>query len=54
MPMDGQPVGRTFAWALGDIGPGDETSFVVECMRDAATYRIEVNSFDFVSGNQLP
>ena len=51
---DGQPVGRTFAWALGDIRPGDETSFVVACMRDAVTYRIKVNSFDLVSEGQVP
>ena len=44
-----QPVGRTFAWALGDIGPGGETSFVVESMPGAATYRITVDSFDVVS-----
>jgi len=46
---DGQPVGRTFGWALGDIGPGGETSFVVESIRGAATYRIAVDSFDTVS-----
>jgi hypothetical protein len=23
-----RPVGRTFAWALGDIAPGEDTSFV--------------------------
>jgi len=51
---DGQPVGRTFAWALGDIRPGDETSFVVACMRDAVTHRIKVNSFDLVSEGQVP
>jgi len=51
---DGQPVGRTFAWALGDIRPGDETSFVVECMRDAVTYRIKVDAFDLVSEGELP
>ncbi len=47
----GQPVGRTFAWAFGDIGPGGETSFVVEGMRGAVTYRIAVDSFDLVSSD---
>jgi hypothetical protein len=46
---DGQPVGRTFAWALGDVGPGGETSFVVQGMPGAETYRIAVESFDVVS-----
>ena len=51
---DGQPVGRTFAWALGDIGPGGETSFVVEGVRGAVTYRIAVDSFDVVSRGETP
>ncbi len=54
LDADGQPVGRTFAWALGDITPGGETSFVVDGMRGAATYRIAVESFDIVSGAQAP
>jgi hypothetical protein len=51
---DGQPVGQTFAWALGDIDPGGETSFVAEGMRGAETYRISVHSFDVVSGGRSP
>jgi hypothetical protein len=54
LDADGQPVGRTFAWALGDIGAGGETSFVVEGLPGAATYRIAVHSFDVVSGDTLP
>lgn len=54
LDADGQPVGRTFAWALGDIVAGGETSFVVEGMRGAVTYRISVHSFDVVSGGTLP
>ena len=49
LDADGQPVGRTFGWALGDIVPGGETSFVVEGMHGAVTYRIAVSSFDVVS-----
>ena len=52
LSADGQPVGRTFAWALGDIGPGGETSFLVEGVSGAVTYRIAVDSFDVVSGGQ--
>jgi hypothetical protein len=50
----GQPVGRTFAWAFGDIGPGGDTSFVVEGMHGAVTYRIAVDSFDVVSRGETP
>jgi hypothetical protein len=50
----GQPVGQTFAWAFGDIGPGGETSFLVEGMRGAVTYRIAVDSFDVVSRGEMP
>ncbi len=51
LDADGRPVGRTFAWALGDIGPGGETSFVVEGMHGAVTYPIAVDSFDLVSAD---
>ena len=51
---DGQPVGRAFAWALGDIGPGGDTSFIVEGMHGAVTYRIAVDSFDVVSKGETP
>jgi hypothetical protein len=46
---DGEPVGRMFAWALGDINPGAETSFVAESMPGAVSYRIAIDSFDLVS-----
>jgi hypothetical protein len=36
-------------WALGDIDPGSESSFVAEAMPGAVTYRITVISFDIVS-----
>ena len=49
LDADGQLVGRTFAWALGDIAAGGETSFVFEGMRGAVTYRMAVYSFDVVS-----
>lgn len=49
-----QPVGLRFAWALGDIGPGGDTSFVVEAMPAAVHYRITVSSFDVVSVNSAP
>jgi len=50
--LDGnsRPVGQAFAWAIGDIVPGGETSFVVETIPGAVTYRIHVHSFDVVSG----
>ena len=47
---DDRLVGRTFAWAIGDIVPGGETSFVVETIPGAVTYRIRVHAFDVVSG----
>src|SRR6267142_3103513 len=46
----GRPVGRTFAWALGDIAPGGDSSFVTEAVPGAVTYRITVVSYDVVSG----
>jgi hypothetical protein len=36
-------------WALGDIDPGGESSFVTEAMPGAVTYRITVIAFDIVS-----
>jgi hypothetical protein len=44
-------VGRTFPWAVGDIEPGGETSFVFDGMPDAISYRIVVVSYDVVSGS---
>ena len=43
-------VGRTFAWAFGDVAPGGETSFAFEAMPEALSYRISVVSYDIVSG----
>lgn len=45
----GRPVGETFAWVFGDIGPGDRGYFAVGVIRGASTYRITVASFDAVS-----
>ena len=45
-----QAVGRTFAWAFGDIVPGGETSFVFDAMPGAVSYRVAVVSYDVVSG----
>jgi len=46
---DKRLVGRRVVWALGDIEPGGESSFVTEAMAGAVTYRITVTSFDLVS-----
>src|SRR5438445_12887471 len=43
-------VGRTYAWALGDIAPGEDTSFFTEGVPGAVTYQITVISYDVVSG----
>jgi hypothetical protein len=45
-----RPVGRTYAWALGDIAPGEDTCFVIEAVPGAVTYQITVVSYDVVSG----
>ena len=42
-------VGETFTWAIGDIPPSGETSFVSESVPGAVTYRITVVSYDIVS-----
>src|SRR4051812_8977883 len=42
----GRSVGRTSAWALGDIVAGGDTAFVVDGLPGAVTYRIAVQSFD--------
>jgi len=46
---DERSAGRRVVWALGDIEPGGESSFVTEAMDGAVTYRITVTSFDLVS-----
>jgi hypothetical protein len=50
----GREVGRKFGWAIGDIVPGGETSFVVESIPGAESYRVRVHSFDIVSGPAHP
>jgi hypothetical protein len=54
LSADGHPVGNAFAWALGDVVPGGETSFVVYGMPGAVTYRIGVVSYDVVSSTEAP
>jgi hypothetical protein len=54
LDAEGHVVGRRFAWALGDIVPGGESSFVVDTVGGAAGYRITVVSFAVVSVIQAP
>ena len=49
LSADQHSVGHRLVWALGDIEPGRESSFVTEAMPGAVTYRITVVSFDIVS-----
>jgi hypothetical protein len=44
-----QPVGLAFAWAVGDIEPGGDTSFVFDAIPNAVNYRFAVVSYDVVS-----
>ena len=46
---DDRPVGQRSAWALGDIPPGGESTFVVERVPGAVSYRIGIQSFHVVS-----
>jgi len=46
---DKRSVGRRVVWALGDIESGRQSSFVIEAMPGAVTYRISVSAFDVVS-----
>jgi hypothetical protein len=46
---DRQAVGWTFAWAVGDLVPGGETSFVFDALPGAVSYRFAVVSYDVVS-----
>ena len=50
----GRSVGRRFTWAIGDLAPGGETSFVFEPIPGAVSYTIMVDSFDVVSATQAP
>jgi hypothetical protein len=54
LDADSRPVGQKLAWALGDIVPGGETSFVAESVPGAVSYRIAVHSFSLVSVGQAP
>jgi hypothetical protein len=51
---DGRPVGERVAWALGDIVPAGDSTFVVESVPGAVSYRIAVVSFTVVSVVQAP
>src|SRR5207249_4175112 len=42
LTADDRSVGRRVVWALGDIESGGESSFVIEAMDGAVTYRITV------------
>jgi hypothetical protein len=50
----GRIAGRAFVWAIGDIEPRGETSFVFESMAHAVGYRIAVVSYDVVSAPAAP
>jgi len=54
MDGGGRLVGRRVAWALGDINPGGDSSFVVETVPGAVTYRMSVVSYDVVSVVEAP
>lgn len=45
LSADEHSVGRRVVWALGDIEPGGESSFVTEAMPGAVTYR-SITAFD--------
>jgi len=49
LSADNRQVGQRVVWALGDIAPNGETSFVAETIPGAVNYRITVVSFDLVS-----
>jgi hypothetical protein len=46
---NGQLMARRDAWALGDIPPRGDSSFVIERFEGAADYRMTVVSYDVVS-----
>lgn len=54
LDADSHPVGQRLAWAIGDIVPGGETSYVAETIPGAVNYRVTVLSFDLVSVSQAP
>ena len=50
----GRSVERHFPWAIGDLVPGGETSFLFEPIPGAVSYTVIVASFDVVSAPQAP
>src|SRR4051812_24328044 len=42
LDVSNRPLGRTFTWAIGDIPPGGDSSFVTEAMPGAVAYRMSV------------
>ena len=54
LDADGRRVGERMAWALGDIAPGGESSFVVETVPGAVSNQITVVSFAVVSVVEAP
>ena len=54
LDANGALVARRDAWALGDIGPGGESTFVVERFKGAANYQMAVVSFHVVSRAPVP
>lgn len=51
---DNGSVGRTFAWAVGDIVPGGSTYFMTEPIPGSSSYRVTVVSWDLVSRPEAP
>lgn len=53
--IDGEnhPVGQLFAWAIGDIPPGGESSYVADTIPGAVAYRVTVVSYDLVSVSEV-
>ena len=54
LDANGALLARRDAWALGDIGPGGESTFVVERFGGAANYQMAVVSFHVVSLARVP
>jgi hypothetical protein len=54
LDADRHLVGRSLAWAIGDIPAAGETFFVAEPLPGAVNYRITVVSWDLVSRDRMP
>ena len=50
LDADRRSVGRILVWAIGDLMPGGQTSFVFDAIPGAVTYGVGVVSYDVVSG----